>query len=397
MTSRFLGRTRRTPGRTYLTVLAGRSLFGRFHPTWRRSVMPPTYAARVRSGSGLTAWRSTSRYGCGGAGRIGPSSAPSGKRHGGRHDGFVSWFASRFVSCWLSWSSSPCCGGDGTKEILTNGSSPMVRPSSIPPARVVRLRAKLSPRDVGVLASLHRVRLLSLKQIQRLIVVDGSPRARTRRAQLMMTRLTELGVVTRFSRIVGGVRAGSSGYIYSLSGLGQAVLNTGGPLGGRRRVWESKPYFQDHMLAVSELYVQLVERHRLGRGDLLAYDAEPANWRHFTGSGGELVQIKPDAYARIGRAAIEHSSFIEVDMSTETLPTIQKKSQRYIDYWRSGMEQQWRGVFPRVVWLVQSQQRAEKIRGVIGRFALDTQALFTVGLLGDGPQLLGGSEQGAVS
>ncbi|MEW2424568.1 replication-relaxation family protein [Streptomyces nigra] len=268
----------------------------------------------------------------------------------------------------------------------------MVRPSSIPLARVVRLRAKLSPRDIGVLASLHRVRLLSLKQIQRLIVVDGSPRARTRRAQLMMTRLTELGVVTRFSRIVGGVRAGSSGYIYSLSGLGQAVLNTGGPLGGRRRVWESKPYFQDHMLVVAELYVQLVERHRQGQGDLLAYDAEPANWRHFTGPGGELVQIKPDAYARIGRAAIEHSSFIEVDMSTETLPTIQKKSQRYIDYWRSGMEQQWRGVFPKVVWLVQSQQRAQKIRGVIGRLALDAQALFTVGLLTDGPRLLGGGQ-----
>ncbi|WP_406391390.1 replication-relaxation family protein [Streptomyces sp. NBC_00882] len=273
----------------------------------------------------------------------------------------------------------------------------MVRPSSIPLARVVRLRGRLSPRDLGVLASLHRVRLLSLKQIQRLVVTDGSPRARTRRAQLMMTRLAELGVVTRFSRIVGGARAGSSGYIYSLSGLGQAVLNTDGPLGGRRRVWESKPYFQDHMLAVAELYVQLVERHRRGHGDLLAYDAEPANWRHFTGSGGELVQIKPDAYVRIGRAAIEHSSFIEVDLSTETLPTIQKKSQRYIDYWRSGMEQQWRGVFPKVVWLVQSEQRAQKIQGVIGKLALDARALFTVGLLGDGPRLLGGAEQGAVS
>jgi hypothetical protein len=274
----------------------------------------------------------------------------------------------------------------------------MVRPSSIPPARVEKLRRRLSPRDLAVLASLHRVRLLSLAQIRRLAVTDGSPRARTRRAQLMTTRLTELGVVVRFSRIIGGVRAGSSGFIYGLSGLGQAVLDTGGPLGGRRRrVWESKPYFQDHMLAVAELYVQLVERHRLGHGELLAYDAEPANWRHFTGPGGELVQIKPDAYVRLARAAIEHSSFIEVDLSTETLPTIQKKSQRYIDYWRSGMEQQWRGVFPKVVWLVQSEQRAEKIAGVIQKLASDAQALFDVGLLGDGPQLLGGAEHGAAA
>jgi hypothetical protein len=263
---------------------------------------------------------------------------------------------------------------------------------------VEKLRGRLSPRDLAVLASLHRVRLLSLVQIRRLAMTDGSPRARTRRAQLMMTRLTKLGVVVRFSRIIGGVRAGSSGYIYGLSGLGQAVIDTDGPMGGRRRrVWESKPYFQDHMLAVAELYVQLVERHRLGHGELLAFDAEPANWRHFTGPGGELVQIKPDAYVRLGQAAIEHSSFIEVDLTTETLPTIQKKSQRYIDYWRSGMEQQWRGVFPKVVWLVETDRRRERIAGVIGKFALDAQALFDVGLLDDGPQLLGGAEQGAAA
>lgn len=273
----------------------------------------------------------------------------------------------------------------------------MVKPR-LQTARVARLRSRLSPRDLAALTVLQRVRLASGRQLQRLLVTDGSPAARTRRAQLMMTRLTELGLVTRFSRIIGGIRAGSSGYIYGLSGLGQAALDTDGPLGGRRRrVWESKPYFQDHMLAVAELYVQLVEQHRLGQGELLAYDAEPANWRHFTGAGGELVQIKPDAYVRLGAAAIEHSSFIEVDLSTETLPTIQKKSQRYIDYWRSGMEQQWRGVFPKVVWLVETARRREQIAGVIQKLASDAQALFDVGLLGDGPRLLGGAEQGGVA
>ncbi|MCX4742793.1 replication-relaxation family protein [Streptomyces antibioticus] len=238
---------------------------------------------------------------------------------------------------------------------------------------------------------MQRVRLASLRQLQSLLVVDGSPAARTRRAQLLLTRLTKLGLVTRFSRTIGGIRAGSSGFIYGLSGLGQAVLDTGGPRGGRRRrVWEAKPYFQDHMLAVSELYVQLVAQHRLGQGDLLAYDAEPAAWRHFTGPGGELVQVKPDAYVRIGTSTFERSSFIEVDLATEGLPTIQKKSQRYIDYWRSGMEQQWHGVFPKVVWLVQNEQRADKIKAVIKKLASDTHALFDVGLLAKAPQLLAG-------
>lgn len=275
----------------------------------------------------------------------------------------------------------------------------MVRPRLIPAARAEQVRRELSPRELAVLQVLQRVRLASLRQLQRLAVVDGLPRVRTRRAQLLMTKLAKIGVVTRFSRRIGGVRAGSSGYIYGLSELGYAVLAADGSGVGskRRQVWEAKPYFQDHMLAVTELYVQLVEQHRLGQGDLLAYDAEPASWRHFTGSGGELIQVKPDAFVAIGRAAIEHSSFVEVDLSTETLPTIQKKSQRYIDYWRSGTEQRWRGVFPKVVWLVETEHRRERIAGVIGKLALDAQALFAVGLLDDGPRLLSGHNQGAAA
>lgn len=269
----------------------------------------------------------------------------------------------------------------------------MVRPRLIPTARVARLRESLEPRETAVLEVLARVRLASLRQLQRLAVVDGAPRARTRRAQLLMTKLTGLGAVVRFTRRVGGARTGSSGYIYGLSNLGYAVLDVDGTgHGKRRRVWEAAPYFQDHMLAVTELYVQLVEQHRLNQGELLAYDAEPANWRHFTGPGGELVQVKPDAYVRLGATALEYSSFVEVDLSTETLPTILKKSQRYVDYWRSGMEQRRRGVFPRVVWLVKTEHRARGIASVIGKLAVDSQVLFRVGLLEDGPRLLGSGQ-----
>ncbi|WP_431774554.1 replication-relaxation family protein [Streptomyces cucumeris] len=256
-------------------------------------------------------------------------------------------------------------------------------------ARVGRLRNRLSERDLAVLTILQRVRLTSLRQLQRLLVTDGSPAARTRRAQLLMTRLTELGLVTRFSRVIGGVRAGSSGFIYGLSGLGQAVLDIDAP---RRRVWESKPYFQDHMLATTELYVQLVEQHRLGEGDLLAFDAEPAAWRHFTDKYNKLVMIKPDAYARVGTPTTERSTFIEVDMGTETIPTLKKKSQRYIDYWRSGVEQQFRGVFPKVTWLVKDSTRAERVTSMLRKLASDAHELFEVGLLTDGPRLLGGGQ-----
>ncbi|MEU8628971.1 replication-relaxation family protein [Streptomyces sp. NPDC048669] len=266
--------------------------------------------------------------------------------------------------------------------------------SSSTNARVARLRQRLGERDLAVLGALQRVRLLSLRQIQRLFFADGSPAARTRRAQFLMKRLHRLDLVVRLSRVIGGIRAGSSGFVYGLSGFGQAVIDAGGPVGGkRRRVWETKPYFQDHMLEVSELYVQLVEQHWDGRGDLLAFDAEPNAWRHHTGPGGELLVVKPDAYIRIGTTALERSAFVEVDLSTETLPTIQRKSARYIDYWRSGVEQQWRGVFPKVVWLVKDDHRREHIETVIRKLAHDAHELFEVGLLHTGGPLISDAPQ----
>jgi hypothetical protein len=270
-----------------------------------------------------------------------------------------------------------------------------MRPRSSRNGQAARLRRQLSQRDFGILVSLQRVRLLSLRQLQRLHIVDGVPSARTRRAQVLLKRLHRLELVVRLSRVIGGVRAGSAGYIYGLSGLGQAVLDTAGPLGRRRRrIWETKPYFQDHMLAVSELYVQLVEQHRRGQAELLAFDAEPNCWRHHTGLGGELITVKPDAYVRLGVEAIERSAFIEVDLATEGLPTIQRKCLRFIAYWQSGTEQQWRGVFPKVVWLVPTEGRRARIAGVIQKLATDAQDLFDVGLLSAAPQLLHGTREG---
>jgi hypothetical protein len=255
--------------------------------------------------------------------------------------------------------------------------------------RVGRLRQQLSQRDLSILSSLHKVRLLSLRQLQRLHVVDGAPTAQVRRAQMVLQRLHRLKLVVRLSRVIGGVRAGSAGYIYGLSGLGQAVLDMSDPLSRRnRRIWEAKPYFQDHMLTVSELYVQLVESSRSDHIDLAQFDAEPTCWRHYTGQGGESVILKPDAYVRLEIGEFERSSFVEVDLGTESLPTIQRKCERFITYWHQGVEQQWRGVFPKVVWLVQNDRRGDHIADVIRKMTTDAQSLFEIGLLSTGSQTL---------
>ncbi len=260
------------------------------------------------------------------------------------------------------------------------------RPSA---QRALRLKREITDADVAVLMSLFKLRLLTTEQLCRLHGGDGDARTTLRRIQARLKRLHELKLVVRLSRVVGGVRAGSSGYVYGLSGWGQAVLEVGGIFGGRRRrLWETRPYFQDHMLAVSELYVRLVEADRRHHLELLDFEGEPRCWRYMSGPGGEVVPIKPDAFVRVASGDFEHRAFAEVDLGTESLPTIVRKSQRYIDYWQSGEEQRLHGVFPKIVWLVPDDRRQVGIEKALGRLALEAQDLFTVGLLEDGPRVL---------
>ncbi|MFI0406001.1 replication-relaxation family protein [Actinomadura sp. 3N508] len=238
---------------------------------------------------------------------------------------------------------------------------------------------------MAVLGSLFRLRLLRADQVQRLHVADGSAATQARRTRNLLQRLYELKVIVRFARRIGGVRAGSSGFIYGLSGLGLAVLESSGPFGGRRRtIWETKPAFQDHVLAVADLYVKLVEASREGKAELLAFDSEPACWRQFTGIGGAVLALKSDAYVRLGVGDFERHTFIEMDMGSERAPAIRRKLQTFGDYWRTGIEQQATGIFPLVLWLVPNESRRAKIGEVIRHVAQETHQLFAVTLQRDG-------------
>lgn len=256
-------------------------------------------------------------------------------------------------------------------------------------ARVARLRRDLGERDLAVLDSLRRVRLLTTDQVRRLHFADNSLSTQARRCRALLRRLTELRLVVRLGRTLGGVRAGSSSTLHGLTGLGLAVLDASTGQHRRRTIWEAKPYFQDHLLAVSELYVRLVERARAEAIDLLGFDAEPACWRRFAGIGGESIMLKPDAFVCVGVGDYELTNFVEVDLGTESVPTVRRKCQVYLRYWRAGLEQQRHGVFPRVVWLVPDQRRADKVIGAIKHLSRHgAEGLFTVTTAEHGPELL---------
>lgn len=218
--------------------------------------------------------------------------------------------------------------------------------------QLLRLRAALSDRDLGVLRSLEACRYLSAGQLQRWHFPVGSAHqssgSAARIARRVLARLEGQRLLVRLGRRIGGVRAGSSGYVYGLGGLGQRVLASGGT---RRRPAEPSLTFLEHTLAVGEVLVGLVEAARGGQLELLDYETEPDCWRRYLAAGGARETLKPDLAVVLGVGAYEQHWFIEVDRGTAHLPTLLRKCQQYERYYRSGQEQQARGLFPRIAWL----------------------------------------------
>ncbi|MGW4059714.1 replication-relaxation family protein [Amycolatopsis sp. NPDC004747] len=249
--------------------------------------------------------------------------------------------------------------------------------------RARRIAGRLTARDLAILESLWRLRLLTGSMIARLHVTAATPATRGRKTRAVMQRLTSFGLVVPLQRRIGGVRAGSGGLIFGLSGLGHAVLDLGTGGVGRRRLREPSPMFQDHLLAVAELYTQLVEAARAGQSELLEFTAEPTCWRYFTGLAGETIALKPDAFVRLVTGGYELSAFVEVDLATENLTRIAVKLGLYVRYWHDGAEQHRHGVFPRVWWLVPDADRRDALTRQVLRLPDDEQALFAVGLLAE--------------
>ncbi|MFK0249740.1 replication-relaxation family protein [Amycolatopsis azurea] len=251
-------------------------------------------------------------------------------------------------------------------------------------SRAWRLRERLGERDIALLESLREFRLMSGAQLRRLHFPGEHDATEARKARAATKRLVEWELVVRMSRRVGGVRAGSDGWVYGLSGLGAAVLDLGRHQRRRhRRGVETKPAFEAHTLAVSEWAVGLREREHRGQCAVEELRAEPGAWRWFAGIGGQRRTLKPDAFVRLVIGDIELSAFIEVDLGTESEPTLVRKLGVYVDYYRSGVEQRERGVFPRVCWLAPDTARLAAIIRAIQRVPTNVRALFGAVLASD--------------
>ena len=120
-----------------------------------------------------------------------------------------------------------------------------------------------------------------------------------------------------------------------------------------------------HAVAVAETYTVLRQAERARRLELVGFAIEAGAWREYAGPHGHREVLKPDAYAEWATREWEHAAFIEVDRSTENPKRIAAKNNRYLAYWRSGIEQARQRLFPSVLWLVPDERRADLHQGLL--------------------------------
>lgn len=256
-----------------------------------------------------------------------------------------------------------------------------------------RRAAALAERDIEILRLVLRFRLMTANQIQRVVFTTGSPATRARRTRSVLRRLSDHHYLIRLERRIGGIHAGSQGTVYRISGRGIGVMARIDGTARRRVGGEPGQRFVAHVLAVTELAVTLQER--AATDDPIRVESflpEPLCWRRYPAPHGGTATLRPDAYVHTADREYEHLHFVEMDMATESLPTIGRHCQAYIAYWRSGSEQQRTGTFPRVLWVVPHERRRAQIEQVLRRLPRDHQPLFAAATAEDAVALLAGHD-----
>lgn len=244
-----------------------------------------------------------------------------------------------------------------------------------------RLATHLSERDWGILHFLHQHRYATTEQVRRAFFVEhANLAAATHACVRVLGRLVTQRILTRLERRVGGARRGSAGYIWCLDTIGDRLTRAEG--GSRKRMLEPSLAFLTHTLAVTEIHVQLQEAAMTGAFQLTTVQVETEAWRDYVAPSGARSILKPDLMVTLSSDAYDDHWYIEIDLGTESLPVLLRKCWAYEDYRRTGRAQAEHGVFPRVLWVLPTTARVERLRTAIAAVPRLPDRLFT-GIVGD--------------
>lgn len=198
----------------------------------------------------------------------------------------------------------------------------------------------------------------------------------------VLKRLVDARVLIPLERRIGTAQRGSGKLCFALDSTGLRLVrlrsNATSANVPVRRPRVPGERFVAHTLAVSELYVSLVERSRIERFELDDFQAEPMAWIH-DGLGGWL---KPDAFAKLHYGTVHDYWWLEADLATESLPTLRTKLITYLDFVARGQFGP-DGIVPRVLIGVPNKKRLAAVQRVVDALPTPAVYMFRVAELGD--------------
>lgn len=269
-------------------------------------------------------------------------------------------------------SSSSLANGGFWAELPTNDGVPRdtttqerrQRRRHVTTSIVAEISGRLSERDYAILRSVDQHQFLATRHIETFHFTDIAPTARGRVTRRAVARLRDLRVIVMLQHTIGGVRAGSQGKVYGVDIVGDRLLRDLVRGGARvRGLQEPSLRFLNHRLAIADCHATLVAADRTRQIELTDSAVEPASWRTFTGTGGARLTLKPDLYVETATADdLVHAWFLEIDLGTESIPTLLRKCRDYEAYRCSGIEQDRHGSFPLVIWSMTHQDPAKAQR-----------------------------------
>lgn len=246
------------------------------------------------------------------------------------------------------------------------------------PSHTEWVAVRLTNRDWQIVASVNLVRLLTGTQIERLFFYDLAPgRSRVASRSRALQRLVAWRVLVPLPRRIGGAGRGSTGLAFALDSTGQRLvrerLMAADQLPRVRRPGVPTERTVRHILAVSETYVALTEGSRLHGFTLATFQAEPASWWP-NGLGG---YVKSDAYTLLTRDEVLDHWWLELDLATESLPTLKRQLAAYVDFWDRGQLGPGK-IVPRVAIATTTPERRQAISRLVGSFASVPSEFFLV-------------------
>jgi len=279
---------------------------------------------------------------------------------------------------------------DGLRETNTPSttSSVVIPGRRVGRRRLEQLATSLANRDETILRAINEHRYLTGHQLQSLFFRDhASEESGARTCRRVLARLQRYGLIRALARRIGGVRAGSSSTVWQLASAGARLLRADGSM---QRIHEPSLRFLRHCLAVADVRIELDRLVWDGLAEEVRIDIEPECWRRYTGPGGEPRWLQPDMFARILTRKYDDRWFIEVDLGTESLPTLLRKCAAYETYRATGQEQSGAGVFPLVLWVFDRPDRADRLQHALSRSRQLTPELYRMTVMGEVAQVVTG-------